>query len=89
MELGQGQFARAIDQRLTKLSSAQPAKPGQFTAAAHALAGALFALLGWWIDRGMPVSAAEMDNTFHRLVWRGVHASVQERAMKSAKSASR
>jgi AcrR family transcriptional regulator len=89
MELGQGQFARAIEQRLTKLSSIQGAKAGQFTAAAHALAGALFALLGWWIDHGMPVSAAEMDTTFHRLVWTGVHASLRELPVKPAKSASR
>ena len=88
MELGQGQFARAIEQRLTKLSSAQPAWPGQFTAVAHALAGALFALLGWWIDHGMPVSAIEMDNTFHRLVWTGVNASFEKSALKPAKSAS-
>jgi AcrR family transcriptional regulator len=89
MELGQGQFARAIEQRLVKLNAAQGAKPGQFVAAAHALAGALFALLGWWIDRGMPVSAAEMDDTFHRLVWTGVNASVKEPVVKPAKSASR
>jgi AcrR family transcriptional regulator len=85
MELGQGQFARAIEQRLTKLSSAQPARPGQFAAVAHALSGALFALLGWWIDHGMRVSAAEMDNTFHRLVWTGVNVSLQDPAVKSAR----
>lgn len=89
MELGQGQFARAIEQRLMKLSTAQGAKPGQFTAAAHAFAGALFALLGWWIDRGMPVSANEMDDTFHRLVWAGVNAPLQEPAAKLAESANR
>jgi AcrR family transcriptional regulator len=86
MELGQGQFARAIEQRLTKLSSAEPARPGQFAAVAHALAGALFALLGWWIDHGMRVSAAEMDNTFHRLVWTGVNVSLQGLAVKPAKA---
>jgi AcrR family transcriptional regulator len=85
MELGQGQFARAIEQRLTKLSSAQPARPGQFAAVAHALSGALFALLGWWIDHGMRVSAAEMDNTFHRLVWTGVNVPLQDPAVKSAR----
>jgi AcrR family transcriptional regulator len=89
MELGQGQFARAIEQRLMKLSMAQGTASGQFAAAAHALAGALFSSLNWWIDRGMPVSAAEMDSTFHRLVWSGVSASVQEPAVKPARSASR
>jgi AcrR family transcriptional regulator len=75
MELGQGQFARAIEQRLMKLSKTKSTAAGQFAATAHALAGALFSSLNWWIDRGMPVSAAEMDDAFHRLVWSGVNAS--------------
>ena len=89
MELGQGQFARAIEQRLIKLSPAQGTKTGQFAAAAHALAGALFSSLNWWVDRGMHVSAAEMDNAFHRLVWAGVNASLQEPAEMPVKSANR
>jgi hypothetical protein len=89
MELGQGQFARAIEQRLMKLSTPPGTVSGQFAAAAHALAGALFSSLSWWIDRGMPVSAAEMDNAFHRLVWSGVNASVQGAAVKPARSAKR
>lgn len=86
MELGQGQFARSIEQRIMKLSSAQGTRTGQFAAAAHALAGALFSSLNWWLDRGMGVSAAEMDNAFHRLVWAGVNGSL-EPAFKPAKSA--
>jgi len=89
MELGQGQFARAIEQRLMKLSMAKGTSPGQFAAAAHALAGALFSSLSWWIDRGMPLSAAEMDCAFHRLVWSGVNASVQEPVGKPVRSAGR
>jgi len=87
MELGQGQFARAIEQRLMKLSTVKGTSPGQFAAAAHALAGALFSSLSWWIDRGMPLSAAEMDCAFHRLVWSGVNASVQDPAGKPVQSA--
>ena len=75
MELGQGQFARTIEQRLMKLSKTKSTAAGQFAATAHALSGALFSSLNWWIDRGMPVSAAEMDDAFHRLVWSGVNAS--------------
>ena len=89
MELGQGQFARAIEQRLMKLSTGKGTSPGQFAAVAHALAGALFSSLSWWIDRGMPLSAAEMDYAFHRLVWSGVNASVQEPVGKSIWSAGR
>lgn len=74
MNLGQGLFARAIERRLTKLSAAhEPA--GQFAATSHALSGALFSSLMWWIDRGMPVSAAAMDDAFHRLVWSGAGVS--------------
>ena|ERR1700730_18020069 len=89
MELGQGQFARAIEQRLMKLSTGKGTTPGQFAVAAHALAGALFSSLNWWLDRGMSLSAAEMDNAFHRLVWSGVNAAVQEPVGKSIRSASR
>lgn len=89
MELGQGQFARAIERRLLKLSPAQGIASGQFAATAHALAGALFSSLSWWIDRGMPLSAVEMDNAFHRLVWSGVNAAGQEPAVKPARAASR
>jgi len=89
MELGQGQFARAIEHRLMKLSTAKGTSPGQFAAVAHALAGALFSSLSWWIDRGMPLSAAEMDCAFHRLVWSGVNASVQDPVGKPVRSAGR
>jgi len=89
MELGQGHFARSIERRLAKLNPAQAIRSDQFSALAHALAGALFALLGWWIDHGMRGSAAEMDKTYHQLVWTGVHAPNREFAMKPAKSASR
>jgi AcrR family transcriptional regulator len=87
MEQGKGQFARAIEQRLMKLTGSQGS--GQYTAQAHAFAGALFSMLNWWIDRGMPVSAAEMDDSFHQLVWSGVNMPSREPAAKSARSASR
>jgi AcrR family transcriptional regulator len=85
MELGQGQFARAIEQRLMKLTTATGTATGQFAAMSHALAGALFSSLNWWLDRGMPVSAAEMDDAFHRLVWSGVSGPVKEPHVKPAR----
>jgi AcrR family transcriptional regulator len=75
MELGQGYFARAIEKRLVKLTSAQGTVLAQLSATAHALAGALLSSMMWWIDRGMPASPEEMDEAFHRLVWSGVNAS--------------
>ncbi len=77
MELGQGQFARAIEKRLVKLTSGQGTVPAHLSATAHALAGALFSSMIWWIDRGMPASPEEMDEAFHRLVWSGVNASAK------------
>lgn len=86
MELGQGQFARAIEQRLMKLTTEKATVTGQFAAMSHALAGALFSSLSWWLDRGMPVSAAEMDDAFHRLVWSGVNSPTQDPQAKPARS---
>jgi AcrR family transcriptional regulator len=74
MELGQGHFARAIEKRLVKLTSGEGTMPGQLSATAHALAGALFSSMIWWIDRGMPASPEKMDEAFHRLVWSGANA---------------
>jgi len=88
MEQGRGQFARAIEKRLTKLNGPRAPRQGDYAAQAHALAGALFSMLDWWMDRGMPVSAAEMDDTFHRLVWSGIDRSDKVPA-KPARSASR
>jgi len=77
MDLGQGHFARAIEKRLVQLTSRQGTAPAQLSATAHALAGALFSSMMWWIDRGMPASPEEMDEAFHRLVWSGVNASAK------------
>lgn len=87
MEQGRGEFARGIEKRLLKLNQSPAAKAGEYAAQAHALAGALFSMLNWWIDRGMPVSAAEMDETFHRLVWSGLGKAGSESNAKPVRSA--
>ncbi len=71
MELARGQFARGIERRLAELPRAQSISADERPAIAFAHAGALLSLLEWWIDRGMKQSPAEMDQLFHRLVWRG------------------
>ena len=71
MELGQGHFARGIEQRLTELARG-PATAAERGAVSHSLAGALFALLMWWIHHGCAATPGEMDQLFHRLVWAGV-----------------
>lgn len=72
MELGQGHFARAIEQRLTMLEKSREMTIERRTAVAHAFAGALLSLLSWWIDHGMTEAPADMDILYHKMVWRGL-----------------
>lgn len=69
MELGQAQFARGIEQRLTEIGPPDAIPDEERPAVAYAFAGALFSLLSWWIHHGMPKSAEEMDKLFHEIVW--------------------
>lgn len=68
--LGQGCFARSIEERLQSVSPEMD--PVQRAAQAHALAGSLFSLLDWWIDKGMKIDPQEMDDLFHRMAWTGL-----------------
>src|SRR5437762_3062344 len=71
IELGQGYLARSIEQRLLDLGT--PSMDDLHRkAVGHSLAGALFAMLSWWIDHGMQPSPVEMDQLYHQLVWSGV-----------------
>ena len=72
MELARGQFARGIERRLAELARGRQIPADERPALAFAYAGALLALLTWWIDRGMKQSPAEMDQLFHKLVWQGI-----------------
>jgi AcrR family transcriptional regulator len=72
MELARGLFARGIERRLAELPKGQGIPENERPAIAFAHAGALLALLQWWVDRGMKQTPAEMDQLFHRLVWQGV-----------------
>jgi AcrR family transcriptional regulator len=68
--LGQGLFARSIEERL-KMAGVETDATRR-AANAHALAGSLFALLDWWIDKGMKADPGEMDEVFHRMAWSGL-----------------
>lgn len=70
--LGRAFFARSIDQRLQMAGMQTDAM--QRAAQAHALAGSLFSLLDWWIDKGMKADPEEMDQLFHRMAWNGLAA---------------
>jgi len=72
LEMGQGYFARSIEQRLGELPWSQMIAPAQRTARAHAFAGALLSPMSWWIDHGTPASPEEMDELYHQMVWSGI-----------------
>ena len=74
MELARGLFARGIERRLSELPKGKGIPADERPAIAFAHAGALLSLLTWWIDRGMRQPAAEMDQLFHKMVWKGVES---------------
>ena len=95
MELGQGHFARAIDQRLATLPATRHLSPTRRSAIAHASAGSLFSLLNWWLYHGASASPAQMDALFHQTLWSGITppakrpASTATAAPKSTPTAAR
>jgi len=84
MDLGIGHFARGIEQRLRTMQSAEKVSSVRYQAVAYSLAGALFYMLSWWLDRGMREPAAEMDKLYHRLVWSGAAGALQQPDPKSS-----
>lgn len=68
--LGQGLFARSIEERLQAAGVHIDARSR--AAQAQALAGSFFSLLDWWVDKGMKADPTEVDDMFHRLAWRGL-----------------
>lgn len=71
MELGRGHFARGMEQRFAALPRARGITAERRPALAYALAGAVFSLMKWWIDRGMPTTPEQMDDLFHQMLWSG------------------
>ena len=74
-DLAQDYFTRGIEQRLRESKRVPKLSPGELRARSVALAGSLWSLFRWWMDRGAKEPAAEMDALFHRMVWRGMAAS--------------
>lgn len=68
--LGRGYFARSIEERL-RLAGVK-GEPAQLAVQAHALTGSMFALIDWWLDRGMKTDPREVDALFHRMAWSGI-----------------
>lgn len=90
MEIGQGCFARGIEQRLAELAAARAndtesipgaraTAPPASKAAAQMLAGALTSLITWWIRSSQPLPAAQMDDLYHSVVWAGIGGEISQR----------
>lgn len=70
MEIGQECFARGIDKKLAAVAAEIPAQRRR--AVSQALAGALLALMRWWMVTVPRQPAPAMDELFHRLAWNGL-----------------
>jgi AcrR family transcriptional regulator len=70
MDLGRAHFAREIERKLKELPQAMTSE--HRAVLANMFAGALFALLTWWLDRGIKESPAQMDDLYHQMVWASV-----------------
>jgi len=71
-DLAEGYFARGIENRLRESKRLPKIPQGELAARAFALAGSLLSLLRWWLDRGSKEPPGEMDELFHRMVWKGL-----------------
>ena len=66
-QAGIERMSTAIARRLAERDAARRATvPGEITARAHA--GALFALMRWWLEQDVPQSPERMDELYHRIV---------------------
>lgn len=72
IELGEAHFVRGIERRFSELPCISQIPPQQRTLLAHMFASALFATLIWWLQHDKKISAAEVDDLYHRMVWSGI-----------------
>jgi AcrR family transcriptional regulator len=71
-EVGVNQSTSTIARRLAMRRAADVGPSLPAAVVARAAAGALFALLRWWIDHDAPYTADRMDGMFHALVMPGI-----------------
>ena len=87
MDLGQAHFARGIERRLAELAPDRSGTAASRPVMAFGFAGAMLALLEWWIDHGKPRTPEQMDETFQEMVWSGVSApNGEDTSVKTARS---
>lgn len=66
-QVGVVQLGATIARRLTKSPLATAGETVPTPVAAQAYAGALFAMLRWWVDHDAPYAPEWMDETFHAI----------------------
>jgi AcrR family transcriptional regulator len=84
-QMGQGFFARSIEQRLSELPASRAVPAAQRAAMAQGFAGAMMFLLSWWLAQPKPATPQEMDALFHQMVWSGVAAQSPGSTMPAMK----
>jgi AcrR family transcriptional regulator len=72
-ELAAEHFARTIERRIRLLAPAGTGAAEELVLGARLCAGALVEMIKWWLDRDARPSPVQMDDTFHRFVWRALH----------------
>jgi AcrR family transcriptional regulator len=72
IELGEAHFARGIEARFNEVAGMPQIPAQQRTLLTRMFASALFASLVWWLQHGEKISAAEVDDLYHRMVWSGI-----------------
>ena len=75
MELGQGIFARGIEERLHENSRTRNLPTAQRSAVAQMFGAALMSLLSWWLAQGASETPADLDRLFHQVLWQGLGAA--------------
>ncbi len=66
-QVGITYLSRTIERRLAAQTPGQHAGTLPLPVRARAMAGALFALLRWWVDHDAPYSPERMDEMFHAI----------------------
>jgi len=69
-DLAQGYFARGIEQRLKETDQKGSVFGVEPAVLGVGLAGTLLSLFRWWMDTGMKIPAAKMDELFHQIACR-------------------
>jgi AcrR family transcriptional regulator len=72
MDLARDHFARGIEERLKSLEKTREVPPDALRLQSNALAGALTALVSWWLSTNMRATPEDLDRQFHQLAWRGI-----------------